>query len=76
VQIATVLAGVALRLLRERRTATWIVIVALATVMVASAVAEMNLGNNFRGAVILVLVALLLPIRARKRRTEPKQLVS
>jgi hypothetical protein len=74
VQIATVLAGVASRLLRERRTATSVIVVALATVMVASAVAEMNVGHSVRGAIILALVALLVAVRARKRHAKTKQL--
>jgi hypothetical protein len=72
VQIATALAGAGLRLLRERRTATWVVIVALATVIVASAIAEMNVGHSVEGVAILALAALLVYVR--QRRTKTKQL--
>jgi hypothetical protein len=72
VQIATPVAGAGLRLLRERRTAAWVVIVAIVTVMVASAIAEMNVGHSVEGVAILALAALLVYVC--QRRTKTKQL--
>lgn len=74
VQISTVLAGVALRLLRGRRIARWVAVIALGTVMVASGVAEIYGGHSVRGSFILALIALAVGVRDREQRTKAKQL--
>jgi hypothetical protein len=70
VQIATPVAGAGLRLLRERRTAARVVIVAIVTVMVASAIAEMNVGHSVEGVAILALAALLVYVCQRRTKTK------
>jgi hypothetical protein len=69
-QISMVLAGVALRVLRDRRAATWVVLTVVGTIAVGCNIAEFNGGHTFRGASMLILIVLaalvVVIVRARK----------